>query len=207
MNPPLSIRRATVYDLESLKAIWLAMRVPPDNLEKRLTEFQVVEYDGKVNGTIGIQVQGSQALLHSEGYLDFSIADESRELFWERIQKLASNLGVFRIWTQECCPFWLRWGFQPADEELLKRLPEAWQTTNPKWFSLELKNEEAINTALKTRPKTQAYGHRPGLRDRHHFIRLRRLPVVPPSASRQITERQIHPRDTNSAPGDRWRRG
>jgi N-acetylglutamate synthase-like GNAT family acetyltransferase len=150
MNPPLSIRRATVYDLESLKAIWLAMRVPPDNLEKRLTEFQVVEYDGKVNGTIGIQVQGSQALLHSEGYLDFSIADESRELFWERIQKLASNLGVFRIWTQESCPFWLRWGFQPADEELLKRLPEAWQTTNPKWFSLELKNEEAINTALKT---------------------------------------------------------
>jgi len=150
MNPPLSIRRATVYDLESLKAIWCAMRVPSDNLEKRLTEFQVVECDGKVNGTIGVQVQGSQALLHSEGYLDFSTADESRELFWERIQRLAANLGVFRIWTQESCPFWLRWGFQLADEELLKRLPDAWQTTNPKWFSLELKNEEAINTALKT---------------------------------------------------------
>jgi N-acetylglutamate synthase-like GNAT family acetyltransferase len=151
MNPSLSIRRATVYDLESLQAIWLAMRIPSASLEKRVTEFQVVECDGKVNGTIGIQVQGTQALLHNEGYLDFSTADESRELFWERIQKLAANLGVFRIWTQENCPFWLRWGFQPADEELLRRLPEAWQTANPKWFSLELKNEEAINTALNTR--------------------------------------------------------
>ena len=148
MKPPLTVRRATIYDLDSLKAIWVAMRVPPDNLEKRLTEFQVVESEGKINGTIGIQVQGSQALLHSEGYLDFSTADESRELFWERIQKLASNLGVFRIWTQEDCPFWLREGFQRADEALLKRLPEGWQNENPTWFSLQLKNEEAINNAL-----------------------------------------------------------
>jgi N-acetylglutamate synthase-like GNAT family acetyltransferase len=150
MKPPLTVRRATIYDLDSLKAIWVAMRVPPDNLEKRLTEFQVVESEGKINGTIGIQVQGSQALLHSEGYLDFSTADESRELFWERIQKLASNLGVFRIWTQEDCPFWLREGFQRADEALLKRLPEGWQNENPTWFSRELKNEEAIITALNT---------------------------------------------------------
>jgi hypothetical protein len=120
-------------------------------------------------------VQGSQALLHSEGYLDFSTADESRELFWERIQKLASNLGVFRIWTQENCPFWLRWGFQRADEELLKRLPEAWQTENPNWFSLELKNEEAINTALNTQFASFLAGERKQtalLSDRARKLRL-----------------------------------
>jgi N-acetylglutamate synthase-like GNAT family acetyltransferase len=39
----LRIRRATVDDLAALKDIWASMRLPPDELEKRLTEFQVVE--------------------------------------------------------------------------------------------------------------------------------------------------------------------
>lgn len=149
MPPALSVRRATVYDLEPLKSIWTAMQLPVAELERRLTEFQVVEYDGQVNGAIGFLIREQNALLHSEGYLDFSIADAARELFWERIQKLAANHGVFRLWTQEDSPFWLHWGFQPAEEPLLQRLPADWKNTNPKWFSLELKNEEAINAALK----------------------------------------------------------
>jgi N-acetylglutamate synthase-like GNAT family acetyltransferase len=148
MNPTLSVRRATVYDLDALKATWQAMQLPWEILEKRLTEFQVVEQNGQVNGAIGLQIQAQSAWLHSEGYLDFSTADDSRELFWERIQKLAANHGVFRIWTQENSPFWLHWGFQPANEELLKRLPPSWKNTNPNWLSLELKNEEVINAAL-----------------------------------------------------------
>jgi N-acetylglutamate synthase-like GNAT family acetyltransferase len=150
MNPAISVRRATVADRDALKAIWSAMQLPAEELEPRLTEFQVVELNGGVNGAIGLVMQQQHGLLHSEGYLDFSIADRARELFWERIQKLASHHGVFRLWTQENSPFWLHWGFQPADEILLQRLPADWKRANGKWFTLELKNEEAINAALGT---------------------------------------------------------
>src|SRR5208283_6075814 len=47
-----------------------------DELEKRLTEFQViVTADGQIAGAIGIQIIRQHALLHSEGYTDFSVAD------------------------------------------------------------------------------------------------------------------------------------
>ena len=145
----LQVRRATLDDRTTLIELWNSMRLPADDLEKRLTEFQVVESDGKVVGAIGIQFAKHHALLHSEGYSDFGVADTARQLFWERIQTLAANHGVFRIWTQENSPFWLRWGFQPANTEIFARLPAAWKNENPEWFSFELKDEEAIKAALE----------------------------------------------------------
>jgi len=159
MNPgQLLVRRATVDDLPALKSLWLAGQLPADELEVRLTEFQVVESGGEFAGALGLQILRQHARLHSEDYADFAIADAARELFWERIQKLATNHGVFRIWTQETSPFWTHWGFQPANAETLQRLPEEWKSLEgrlgtPKrsdggWLTLELKNEEAITTAL-----------------------------------------------------------
>ncbi len=151
MNPSaLQIRRATVDDLATLKAIWLSMQLPEANLESRLTEFQVVERDGEVVGAIGFQILRTAARLHSEGYSDFSVADDARELFWKRIQSLAANHGVFRLWTQEHSPFWLRRGFQPADDDALARLPDEWKAAEEKWLTLELKNEAVVTAALKT---------------------------------------------------------
>ena len=146
---PLKIRRATAEDLDALKAIWSSMRFPAEDLGRRLTEFQVVEADGQVAGALGFQIVRSAALLHSESFADYSVADAARNLFWERIQKLAANYGVFRLWTQENSPFWLRWGFQPADDAALARLPDEWKSAGEKWFTLELKNEAVINAALK----------------------------------------------------------
>ena len=121
------------------------MRLPVDELEKRLTEFQVmVTADGQIVGAIGVQIIRQHALLHSEGYTDFSVADAARELFWERIQTIAAHHGVFRLWTQEKSPFWARWGFQPANAETLARLPEEWKSSEDKWLSIQLKDEEAI---------------------------------------------------------------
>jgi N-acetylglutamate synthase-like GNAT family acetyltransferase len=157
--PQLHIRRATVDDLPALKALWLAAQLPADELESRLTEFQIVEADGKFAGAIGVQIVRQHARLHSEDYADFSVADAARELFLERIQKLAANLGVFRIWTQMTSPFWMQLGFQPANAEILARLPAEWKNLEgglgaPKrseggWLTLELKNEDAINAAFK----------------------------------------------------------
>jgi len=145
----LRIRRATVDDLPALQGIWQSMRLPAEQLESRMTEFQVVEREGEVVGAIGFQIIRTAALLHSEGYSDFSVADQSRQMFWERIQTLAASYGVFRLWTQETSPFWLRWGFQPANEEALARLPGEWKSEGEKWFTLELKNEAVITAVME----------------------------------------------------------
>jgi hypothetical protein len=162
MNPQnLRVRRATVDDIATLRQTWEAMCFSPDDLEKRLTEFQVVENaDGEVVGAMGIQFSGQHALLHSEGYSDFGVADDARQLFWERIQTLASNHGVFRIWTQERSPFWKHLGFQPPTAEISSRLPAGWKNesngglgaqerSEGGWLTLQLKDEEAIAAALE----------------------------------------------------------
>src|SRR5664279_6196853 len=120
--PQLHIRRATVDDLPALKSLWTAAQFPADELEARLTEFQVVEAGGQFAGALGLQILRQHARLHSEDYVDFSVADAARELFWERIQKLTANHGVFRLWTHEDSMFWQRCGFQLSDEEALARL-------------------------------------------------------------------------------------
>jgi N-acetylglutamate synthase-like GNAT family acetyltransferase len=145
----LRVRRATTDDREGLKALWQSMLLPADELEKRLTEFQVVETaDGRLLGTIGIQIARQHAWLHSESYLDFAQADRARQLFWQRIQTLASNHGVFRMWTQESSPFWSQLGFRPASAGKLSELPPEWQPILGEWFVLQLKDEEAIANAL-----------------------------------------------------------
>lgn len=152
MNPQtLRIRRATVDDRATLKTLWASMRLSPDDLEKRLTEFQVVENSvGEVVGAIGTQFSGQHALLHSEGYSDFGIADAARQLFWERVQTLASHNGIFRVWTQERSPFWKTFGFQPPDAEVFSRLPAGWRNEfDGGWLTLQLKNEEVIAAALE----------------------------------------------------------
>ena len=150
MNPGhLRIRRATVDDLPALRALWQTVNLPAEELENRLTEFQLVEADGVFAGALGLQILRQHARLHSEDYADFSVADAARELFWERIQKITANHGVFRIWTQETSPFWTHWGFQPATAEALARLPEEWKNLEGRWLTLELKNEDIIADALE----------------------------------------------------------
>jgi len=139
------VRRATVDDLAVLKALWNSMRLPADELEKRLTEFQVVESaDGRLVGSIGVQIVRPHARLHSEAYPDFAVADDARTLLLKRIQSLASNHGVFRLWTQETAPFWTRYGFQAASPDTLKKLPEVWAGLGSAWLTLQLKDEAAI---------------------------------------------------------------
>ena len=149
-SSPLRIRRATTDDFRDLQALWFSMHFPSAELEKRLTEFQVVETpDGRLAGAIGLQIKDRHALLHSEGYTDFSVADAARELFWERIQTIAAHHGVLRLWTQENSPFWVRWGFQPAPPEILERLPEVWKRSEGPWLTCQLKDEAALAVAEK----------------------------------------------------------
>jgi N-acetylglutamate synthase-like GNAT family acetyltransferase len=144
------IRRAIIDDLPALRALWQAMHFSPADLEKQLLEFQVAESpEGAVEGALGIQVLRQHARLHSEGYADFSVADAVRELFWERVQVLAANHGVFRLWTQERSPFWTHWGFKVAAGGELDRLPPEWQAVPGPWLTLQLKDEDTINAVME----------------------------------------------------------
>jgi len=144
------VRRATTDDFQGLRSLWNSMRLPADELERRLTEFQVVETaDGQILGAIAVQIIRQHARLHSEAYADFSVADAARQLFWERIQAIASHHGVFRLWTQENSTFWSRCGFRIVITESLVHLPEEWKRFEGKWYSLQLKSEAAFATLEK----------------------------------------------------------
>ena len=121
------------------------MHFPAEELERRLTEFQVVHSaEGRLIGALGLQIERQHGRLHSECYGDFSLADEMRPLLMQRISSLASNHGVFRLWTQEQAPFWSQHGFQRADYEALKKLPEKWAGAGSEWRTFQLKDEAAI---------------------------------------------------------------
>lgn len=140
------IRRATLDDLPTLRPLWESMRFDPAGLERRLTEFQVAEgADGQMAGGVGFQIAGRHANIHSEAFFDFAIAEAVRPLLWERLQALALNHGIARLWTREPAPFWRQAGLSAAPPEALKKLPEAWnQPPHADWLTLALKDEDTI---------------------------------------------------------------
>lgn len=143
------VRRATVDDLGGLNALWESMHFPALELEKRLTEFQLVETpDGQLLGAVGMEIAGRHGRLHSEAFNDFALADILRQCLWERMQSVATNHGLVRIWTQETAPFWAHSGLLPAEAESLKKLPAAWTTLPSKWLTIRLRDEEAVEISL-----------------------------------------------------------
>ncbi|MGO8700943.1 MAG: hypothetical protein ACLQVY_24900 [Limisphaerales bacterium] len=139
------IRRATVDDLPQLMDLWRAAQMPADELEKRFTEFQVAESsEGRVMAAIALQLSGHDGNIHSETFGDFALSDSLRPLFWERVQVLARNHLLFRVWTGESAPFWKKGaGFSSPNDELLGRLPPAFGPAHGGWLSLALRDESA----------------------------------------------------------------
>jgi len=150
-SPPYRVRRATVDDLPLLQALWTEMRLPADELERRPTEFQVVESaDGNLLGAVGIEISGRIGRIHSEAYHDFGLSEILREQLWERLQSIAVNHGLARLWTRETAPFWTRNGFHAPDAAESKKLPAAWSPDPAGWTTLKLRDEEALEKALET---------------------------------------------------------
>jgi N-acetylglutamate synthase-like GNAT family acetyltransferase len=144
------IRRATLDDLDALRPMWEAMRFQTPDLERRLTEFQVAEdASGNVVGGIAFQISERHANIHSETFSDFALAESVRPLLWERIQALARNHGIARLWTRERAPFWKHTGFAPASSDALKKFPEVWGTESSDWWTLPLKDEDSIASLEK----------------------------------------------------------
>ncbi|EEF59077.1 hypothetical protein [Pedosphaera parvula] len=143
------VRRATVDDLQKLVSLWNSMKFTGDDLEKRLTEFQIAETaEGQLLGAIGVQIIGRHGRLHGEGFTDFALADHLRPHLWERVQSLARNHGLVRLWTQEEAPFWKQAGLQPSSAEVLGKLPPAWASPGAEWLTLQLRDEQAVEVDL-----------------------------------------------------------
>lgn len=141
-------RRANIEDLPALLAMWQTMQFPTGELDRRLTEFQVVvNGSGAIVGAVGLQMAGKNGLIHSEAFTDFGLADTLRPLLWERLQMVAANHGTVRIWTCETAPFWPQTGLTKPDEEALTKLPPAWKSQPGELLVLKLREdvEEALS--------------------------------------------------------------
>ena len=136
------VRRATLDDIGPLTTLWQSMHFPADDLAKRITEFQIAESsDGKLLGGVGLQISERQGCLHSEAFTDFALAEELRPTLWERLQSVATNHGLVRLWTAEHAPFWSRCGLSKADPESLEKLPAIWRQIKARWLTLKLKED------------------------------------------------------------------
>jgi N-acetylglutamate synthase-like GNAT family acetyltransferase len=143
-------RRATVDDLPRLKQLWALMRLPEAELERHLTDFQViVDEAGMIAGCAAFQMNQRHARIHSEAFEDFGLADQARPALWSRLQTLATNHGLVRLWTRETSPFWSRNGFQAAPEDALEKMPVDWDRAGAGWLTIKLKDEEAMTSLDK----------------------------------------------------------
>ena len=139
--PGYTIRRATMDDLEQLKAVWTVASLPAAELEKRFTEFQVAENaEGRIVGAIALQIAGSDGKVHAETFADFALSDTLRPLLWQRLETMARNHGLFRLWTMETAPFWKKdAGFTTASLPA----PEVFGAAQGPWLAALLREETA----------------------------------------------------------------
>ena len=150
-SPDYTLRRATVDDLIGLKQLWQRAHLQVLDLEKRLTEFQLIVTDsGDLLGAVGLQIDGKQGRVHSEAFTQSEDQDKHRQQLWERLQSIARNHGLVRLWTRESAPFWTQRGFQEATEEVLQKLPAVFGDGSKPWLALQLREENiAVNSPEK----------------------------------------------------------
>jgi len=141
------VRRATLDDIGQLTAIWESMQYPTQELARRVTEFQVAEdVNGTVLGAVGLQINERQGLIHSEAFGDFALAEPLRQLLWDRVNAVATNQGLLRLWTREGAPFWNHCGLVKANAEALQNLPASWRGPMSSWLTLKLRDD--VETVL-----------------------------------------------------------
>ncbi len=137
-------RRATLEDLDILRGLWQTALHPVLELEKRLTDFQIVEgNDGRLLGALGICVQGEEACVHHEAYTHPDTESAIREKLWNRLNVLFVNQGVHRMWTREKAEFWKEKGFRVPTGEEKTKFPSNFSSGNGTLLVFPLKDLKA----------------------------------------------------------------
>ncbi len=140
-----STRRANLEDLPGLLALWETARLPGTQLEKFLTEFQVITNpDNSLVAAIGLQIDGDEALIHSEAIAREADGDACRLALWTRMQIVLRNQGVQRVWTLEDADYW-RTVFRLAEAGEVAALRASFADPQATWYSLRVLDEARVN--------------------------------------------------------------
>lgn len=170
------VRRATVDDLPVLRQLWQAEQFNLHELERCFTEFQVVAgARGELLGALGLHIAAQQGLLHGEAYRQPECEEELRPHLWERIQSVARNHGLHRLWTREKAPFWRRCGLRPASEADLAKLPASFGDRHGEWLTLQLRDEIVSEQSLEREFELFKAEQEAALRHAMHRVRLLRV--------------------------------
>ncbi len=146
-----SVRRATLEDLPILKGLWDIARLPGLELEKRLTEFQVVaRADGVILGAIALRISGHHGLVHSEAFYKAEDEEHLRPLLWQRLTVLARNHGLVRFWTTHSAHSWERLGFRRPEEAELDKVPAGFILPHgATWLTFRVREEALVTGSLE----------------------------------------------------------
>jgi N-acetylglutamate synthase-like GNAT family acetyltransferase len=148
MNP-FQVRRATVEDVPQLRSLWEMESLPVETLEKRFTEFQVAENDqGQIVAALGLEIAPAQGRLHGEAIAWPDFADQLRTQLWSRLEVVARNQALIRVWTGLEAPFWKGMGFKKPSGELLGELPTIFEEGPGQWLYLPLRATDAAGEEI-----------------------------------------------------------
>lgn len=144
------VRRATLDDLVPLRRLWQHAGLPVAELEKRITEVQVIETpDGELLGGVALQLQAPHGRIHSLALRSADNEPELRSRLWDRLQALARNHGLARLWTVASGAMaWKGLGFVPATPDVVEKLPPAFGDPAASWLSLKLRDDAASVISL-----------------------------------------------------------
>ena len=138
-------RRANLEDLPALLRLWEKSNLPGVQLEKYLTEFQVIDApEGGLLAAIGLQIDGDEALVHSEAIATEAEADACRLGLWTRMQIVVRNQGIQRVWTLEDADYW-RGLFKPASREEIAGLKASFADPTASWYRVRFLDENQVN--------------------------------------------------------------
>lgn len=143
------VRRATLDDLPALRELWKQTNLPLQELEKRFTEVQVAETpEGQIVGAIGMKIERLHGQVYSEAIPN---AEDTAlyEAFWQRLQILSRNYGLFRMWTDSPHPFWQSVGFKTPDAKELEKLPSSLAGSRDKALTYALREESAEGLSVE----------------------------------------------------------
>lgn len=138
----LTVRRATLDDLEMLRGVWREARLPEFELERRFTEFQIVlDSNGWILAALGLRFSGHHGQVHSLAIRRTDLEADLRSALLDRIVTLGHQHGALRLWTRESGDFWSDKGFLPPTPEERRDLPPAFGGPAEAWRTLKLRDE------------------------------------------------------------------
>ncbi|MDA1276045.1 MAG: hypothetical protein O2960_18670 [Verrucomicrobia bacterium] len=151
MHPTkIQARRANLDDLPGLRDLWRNAKISELSVEKRFTEFQIVE---EIGGTIiacaALEISGRQGKIHSWIPPNSEIHKHAEHLLWMRISALAQNHGLVRLWTLETGEFWKSHSFSGPNSTMRRNLPSPFGLDSRDWLFLQLRDDTAETMSVE----------------------------------------------------------